>query len=84
MIVIIAAVSKNNVIGKDNKLLWSIPADMKMFKETTSGSDIIMGRKTYDSIGRPLPKRTNIVISRNKELSFIYPDLLRGVLSLVH
>lgn len=62
---IIAAVSKNNVIGKDNKLPWHLPADLAHFKKITSGHTIIMGRKTFESIGRPLPNRRNIVITRN-------------------
>ena len=61
----IVAVSKNGVIGNDNKLLWKLPKDMKNFKKLTSNNDVIMGRKTYDSIGRPLPNRVNIVISRS-------------------
>ncbi len=63
----IVAVSNNNVIGVDNDLPWHLPADLKHFKTTTSGHCILMGRKSYDSIGRPLPKRTNIVVTRNKE-----------------
>ncbi len=62
---IIAAIDKNRALGKDNKLLWHIPEDMKWFKSHTSGHPVIMGRKTYESIGRPLPNRLNIVISRN-------------------
>jgi dihydrofolate reductase len=65
---IVVAVSENNAIGKDNQLLWHLPADLKHFKEITSGNTIIMGRKTYDSIGRPLPNRRNIVITRSTEL----------------
>lgn len=63
---IIVAVAKNNVIGKDNKLPWHLPEDLKHFKELTSGHTVIMGRKTFESIGRPLPNRKNIVISRNE------------------
>lgn len=55
--------SENRVIGKDNKLLWSLPQDMKRFKALTTGHTVIMGRKTYESIGRVLPNRINIVIS---------------------
>ncbi len=61
---IIVAIADNNAIGRDNALLWHISEDLKFFKRTTSGSPVIMGRKTFESIGRPLPKRTNIVISR--------------------
>ncbi len=61
---IIAAVADNGAIGKDNALLWHISEDMKYFRSLTTGGTVIMGRKTYESIGRPLPKRRNIVISR--------------------
>lgn len=61
---IVVAVDKKNGIGADNDLLWLLPADMKHFKETTMGGTIIMGRKTYESIGRALPGRENIVITR--------------------
>lgn len=61
---IIVAIADNNAIGKDNALLWHISEDLKFFKRTTMGCPVIMGRKTFESIGRPLPKRTNIVISR--------------------
>jgi dihydrofolate reductase len=62
---LIAAVSENNVLGKDNALLWNMPADLKFFKDTTINHSIIMGRKTFDSIGRALPKRRNIVVTRS-------------------
>ena len=61
---IIVAISDNNAIGKDNALLWHISEDLKFFKRTTLGCPVIMGRKTFESIGRPLPKRLNIVVSR--------------------
>ncbi len=64
---IIVAHASNYVIGKDGKLPWHIPADLKYFKELTYGSPIIMGRKTFESIGRPLPGRHNIIITRNSE-----------------
>ena len=64
MIKIIAAVSKNGIIGVDNKIPWDYPEDMKFFRAMTANSVVIMGRKTFESIGRPLPKRRNIVISR--------------------
>ena len=60
----VAAVSKNLVIGKNNSLPWNIHEDLKRFKALTSGSPIIMGRKTYESIGRPLPNRINIVLTQ--------------------
>ena len=66
-IVLIAAFAQNRVVGINNTLPWHLPEDLKYFKRTTSGKAIIMGRKTYDSIGRPLPNRTNIVISRNSD-----------------
>lgn len=62
--VIIAAVAENGVIGKDNTLIWHLPHDLKRFKRLTSGHHVIMGRKTFESVGRPLPHRTNIVVSR--------------------
>ena len=65
---LICAISKNNVIGNDNKLPWNISEDLKRFKELTSNNLIVMGRKTFDSIGRPLPNRKNIVLSKNKSL----------------
>ena len=66
MISIIVAADENNVIGKDNELIWHLPDDLKFFKEKTSGHAIIMGRKTYESVGRPLPNRTNIIITRDE------------------
>lgn len=62
---IIVAIAENRAIGKNNELLWHISEDLKHFKNTTSGHTVIMGRKTYESLGRPLPNRRNIVISRN-------------------
>jgi len=67
MISIIVAVGKNREIGSKNGLLWRIPDELKRFRQITEGHPIIMGRKTYESIGRPLPKRTNIVITRNPD-----------------
>ena len=66
---LIVAVSQNGVIGKGNKLPWHLPADLKRFKKLTMGHPIIMGRKTFESIGKPLPGRTNIVITRQKEFA---------------
>lgn len=65
---IIVATDLNNAIGKNNQLLWHLPADLKFFKTTTLGCPIIMGRKTFESIGKPLPGRKNIVITRSKKL----------------
>ena len=68
IISLIVAASTNNVIGKDNKLLWHLPNDMKFFRNTTWGMPVIMGRKTYDALaGEPLPGRSNFIITRNKE-----------------
>ena len=61
----IAAMDKNRVIGKDNAIPWYLPADLRFFKRTTLGHHILMGRKNYQSLGKPLPKRTNVVITRN-------------------
>ncbi len=61
----VVAMARNGVIGKDNQLPWRLPADLRHFKAVTMGKPIIMGRKTYDSIGRPLPARTNIVVTRD-------------------
>ncbi|NDV80468.1 dihydrofolate reductase [Bacteroides sp. 51] len=65
---IIVAAAENNVIGGNNQLLWRLPNDMKWFKANTTGNTVIMGRKTYDSMGRALPNRRNIIISRNPDL----------------
>ncbi len=66
---LIAAMDKNRVIGADNQLPWHLPADMRHFRETTLGNAVIMGRKTYESIGKPLPKRDNFVLTRNEAFS---------------
>lgn len=68
MVTIIAAVAENGIIGDKNQLLWHISEDMRFFKAATTGHPVIMGRKTYDSLGRPLPNRRNIVISRQTGL----------------
>lgn len=67
MVTIVVAMGKNREIGKENQLLWHLPKDLKHFKDITSGHPVIMGRKTYESIGKPLPNRTNIVISRKND-----------------
>jgi dihydrofolate reductase len=64
---IIVAAARNGVIGKDNSLPWHLPEDLRYFKAVTTGKPVVMGRKTFESIGRPLPNRTNIVITRNPE-----------------
>lgn len=66
MITIIAAIGRNNALGKDNQLLWRLPEDLKRFKSLTENHPVVMGRKTYESIGKPLPNRTNIVVSRRE------------------
>jgi dihydrofolate reductase len=63
----IAAASENDVIGKDNALVWNLPTDTAYFKKTTLHHTIIMGRKTFDSMGKPLPKRRNLIVTRNKD-----------------
>ncbi len=65
MITIIAAIGENNELGKNNDLIWHLPADLKRFKKVTSGHHIIMGRNTFESIGKPLPNRTTVIITRN-------------------
>jgi dihydrofolate reductase len=67
MIIMIAAVAENNALGKDNELVWHLPNDFKRFKALTSGHHIIMGRKTFESFPKPLPNRTHIIITRQKE-----------------
>lgn len=63
---LVAAIAQNNAIGKDNDLLWHLPADFKHFKETTSNHFILMGRKTFESFPKPLPNRTHLIITRQK------------------
>lgn len=75
----IAAMGKNRVIGNNNKLIWEIPEDMKWFRDQTRGKPVIMGRKTFESIGRLLPKRLNIVISRQE--GFSLPDFPKAEMS---
>ena len=65
---LIVAVADNGIIGKDGKLPWKIPEDLRFFKQTTMGHAIIMGRKTWDEVGKPLPGRRNIVVSRKPDL----------------
>ena len=66
-VTLIAAMAENRVIGKDNQLIWHFPEDLKHFKQLTSGHHVIMGRKTFESVGRPLPNRTNIIITRQSD-----------------
>lgn len=67
MISLIVATSLEGAIGKDNKMLWHLPKELKFFKETTLHKPILMGRKTYESLGRPLPNRTNIILTRQQD-----------------
>jgi dihydrofolate reductase len=69
MLSLIVAVAENGVIGRDNALPWHLPEDLRYFKQVTSGKTVVMGRKTFQSIGRPLPNRTNIVITRDPGFS---------------
>lgn len=68
-IVLIVAVADNGVIGRNNTLPWRLPSDLKRFKKLTSGRPVLMGRKTFQSIGRPLPDRTNIILTRDRAFS---------------
>jgi len=68
-VTIVVAIGENNAIGKDNELLWYLPKDLRHFKTITNGHTIIMGRKTFESVKKPLPNRRNIIITRNTELS---------------
>jgi dihydrofolate reductase len=80
---LVVAASENNVIGKDNRLLWHLPNDMKFFKNTTWGMPVIMGRKTFESLGKPLAGRTNIVMTRDKDWSAegtrVAPDMQQAM-----
>src|SRR4051794_5388172 len=75
----IAAMSTNRVIGRDNQLPWHIPEDLKYFKDTTRGHVVIMGRKTFDSIGKPLPGRPNLVVTRDQNFKAPGVDVLYSV-----
>ena len=83
MTTIVVAMGKNREIGVDNQLLWHLPKDLKHFKELTSGHPIIMGRKTYESIGRPLPNRRNIVLSKDKDLLIPGCEVFDSVLEVL-
>ena len=76
---IIVAASRNGAIGLDGRMPWHLPADLAYFKRTTMGHDVIMGRRTYESIGRPLPGRRNLVLSRHADLAIpgceVFPSL---------
>lgn len=83
IISIIAAISENRAIGKDNKLLWHIPEDMIRFKKITSGHPVIMGRKTYESMGKMLPNRINIIVTRHSDYQvtggFVFTSLPEAI-----
>jgi dihydrofolate reductase len=79
MISIIVAVAENGVIGGDNRLLWHISEDLKHFKAVTTGHPVVMGRKTYESIGRPLPGRQNIVLTRDPSWTAEGVDVIHSV-----
>ncbi len=81
---IIVAKAKNNVIGKDNQLIWKLSSDLRLFKKLTTDHHIVMGRKTYESVGKPLPNRTSVVITRNKDFKlpeghFVFNSLEEAV-----
>ena len=76
---IVVAMDDNRLIGNNNQLPWHLPADLAYFKKLTTGKSILMGRKTYDSIGRPLPNRRNIVITRNVEISIPGCELISSI-----
>ena len=82
MLSIIVAKAKNNVIGKDNSMLWKLPDDLKRFKEKTTGHTMIMGRKTFESLGGILPDRMHIILSRNPDFN-IDSDCVKVVHSLL-
>ncbi|CAM3716407.1 dihydrofolate reductase [Polynucleobacter antarcticus] len=75
----IVARSRNHVIGRDNQMPWKISADLQFFKKVTMGHPVIMGRKTWESIGRPLPGRRNIVVSRNTELQLTGAEVVHSL-----
>lgn len=83
MIIMIAAVAENNALGKDNEMIWHLPADFKRFKQLTTGHHIIMGRKTFESLPKLLPNRTHIVISRqenyNPEHCIVVDNLKKAI-----
>ena len=89
MVSFVVAIAENNVIGNDNQLLWHLPDDLKHFKRLTQGHPVVMGRRTYESIGRPLPNRTNIVVTRQAdwqadgcEVAYSVPDALEQAAQL--
>lgn len=83
VISLIAAMARNRVIGKDNHMPWHLPADLRHFKQVTIEKPVIMGRKTYDSIGRPLPGRQNLVISRDANLTIAGVEIFASLESAI-
>lgn len=81
---IIVAVAKNNVIGKDNQLIWRLSNDLKRFKKLTTGHSILMGRKTYESIGKPLPNRKNLIVTRNENFDVEGAYVFNSIESAIH
>lgn len=84
---LIVATSENNVIGKDNKLPWHLPNDLRYFRKITKGKTVIMGRKTYESIGKPLPDRRNIIISTTVQTidgCEVFASLAEALMALKH
>ena len=79
IIAAIVAIDLNHAIGKNNQLLWHLPADLKFFKQTTMGCPIIMGRKTYQSIGKLLPGRKNIIITRNEDFKIEGAEIYKSL-----
>ncbi|QDA61399.1 dihydrofolate reductase [Hymenobacter jejuensis] len=89
MIALVVAVAENGVIGRDNQLIWHLPADLKHFKQLTLNHPIVMGRRTFEAIGRPLPGRTNIVVTRQPDwhaegcqVAFSVPEALEQAQAL--
>lgn len=83
MIDFLLAMDKNRLIGKDNDLPWHLPADLKYFKKTTMGHPVVMGRKTFESIGKPLPGRKNIVLTRDRAYHPEHVDVFHSVEALL-
>lgn len=79
LVSLIAAASENNVIGKDNWMPWDLPDELAYFRSVTRGKPVIMGRKTYDSVGRPMPNRHNIVVSRDPKLRIENVDVVSSI-----
>jgi dihydrofolate reductase len=78
-VVMVAAVADNGVIGRGGDIPWSLPADLRHFRETTTGNTVVMGRSTFDSIGHPLPYRTNIVLTRQPDWSAEHVFVAHGI-----